>query len=537
MAVESYSTKLTPVDVRHPVASASAPVRRPGLDLLAGVLVAALLVLGVWCSYWAELRNDQYQLIQLGQNVYHGGRMYVDAWENKPPGIAWISALGFLAAGGKQIGAWIIPGVVALTCILVLWMGVSKALSPTAGRWTALLAALLASMRVYDASSINPDFYCAMLELAACAVWLLAVTTAHGWGGAGLSLLAGLLWAAATSFKQTGATGLFVLTIVAIVAGLTSFADRRRWLAAAALSWLGFLIGAAAIVAVLYRQGVHWQAWEAVFSFNRGLLSTDSARHLGSAMARGRTDLIMLGFPLWLAAFGAAVTLLVGRLKGANVALVVGLAAWWIAAASLALMGPSMAMRYWQATFPPVILLCAVGLFHLEEMWRRLDRGYRGALIVLCATAVVLLGRPLYQAYQFGVLDSVAAYQVAPDDKPHERKLLEEIGRAVQELVPAGERIYVWDYRAGVYVYADRRPASRFTYPRSAEQMREILADLSAGKAYAILVPQHAAAEFDLWCDEDCHWKRAQLLVNYGAGKVVDGLELRLRQQAGSTSQ
>jgi len=535
MAVESYSTRVPPpVEVRHPVAAASVPMRRPGMDLLAGGAVIALLSLGVWCSYWAEQRNDQYQLIQLGQNVYHGGRMYVDAWENKPPGIAWINALGFVLTGGKQIGAWLLPGAVALAAILTLWIGVAKSLSPTAGRRAALLAAILASIRLYDASSINPDFYAAMFELAACAIWLLAVTTATGWGGAGFSLLAGLVWAAATSMKQTGCVGLMIVTSVAIVVAMTSFGDRRKWLAAAALAWLGFALGAAAVIAVLYQNETHWAAWEAIFTFNKGLLSGDSLGQITNPWARIQPDLSVLGLPLWLAAFGAAVTLLVGRFRGATGVLAIALVAWWIAAGCLALLGPSHSMRYWQATFPPLVLLGAVALFHLEEMYRRLDRGYREAMVLLAVTAMIWLGRPLYESYRYGVAGSYEAYR----DEPNERQQLENLGKRVQELVPAGERIYVWGYRAGVYVHADRRPASRFTYPRSKEQMSEILADLGAKKAYAILIPDEGAPEFERhWCDEDCHLKRAQILTGYTEGESIDGLRVWTRGKGAESRQ
>jgi hypothetical protein len=518
-----------PVDVRHPVAVVSAPTRRPAMDLVVGVAVVAFLALGTWCSYWAAQRNDQYQLIQLGQNVYHGGRMYIDAWENKPPGIAWINALGFVLTGGKQIGAWLLPGVVALGGVLTLWISAAKALTPTAGRRAALLAAILASIRLYDASSINPDFYAATFELAACAIWLVAVTTATGWGGAGLSVLAGLVWAMATSMKQTGCIGLMIVSVMAIFTAMTSFVDRRRWLAAAALAWLGFALGAATAGAVLYRTETHWAAWDAIFTFNRGLVNGDSLDAIVHSWVRIQPDLAVLGLPLWLAAFGAAVTLLVGRMRGSNSAIALAMVLWWIAAACLALLGPSRSMRYWQATFPPLVILGAVAFFHLEEMYRRLNRGYREALVLLAVTGVIWLGRPLYEAYSYGVAQSYEAYR----SDPNERQELKELGNRVQELVPAGERIYVWGYRAGVYVHADRRPASRFTYPRSKEQMNEILADLAARKAYAILIPEEGAPEFERrWCDEDCHLKRAQVLTGYTEGDAVDGLRVWKRNDA-----
>ncbi len=536
MVVESYTTKVAPVEVRHPVAALSPPTRRPWLDLLAAVVVVALLALGVWCAYWADHRNDQYQLILLGQTVYHGGQMYVDAWENKPPGVAWLSGLGFIMASGKQFGAWVLPAVTALSCILVLSIAVARSLSPTAGRRAALLAALLGSIRLYDASSINPDFYAAMFELAACGVWLAAVTTARGWNGAGLSLLAGLLWAAATSVKQAGVAGLVVITLVSIVTAMTSYADRRRWLGAAALSWVGFLIGAGVVAAVLYRSGTHWQAWEAVFTFNRDLLGADWYKQIfnENTWLRVQRDVLgVLGMPMWLGAFAIVVTLFVGRMRAANSVLVVALGLWLIAAGCLALLGPSRAMRYWQATFPPLVVLGAIGLFHLEEMYRRLERGYRAALVVVSLTAMIVLGRPLFEAYRHGVVESYVAYH----EPRNERRRLEQVGEQVKQLAAPGERIYVWAYMAGVYVHADRRPASRFTYPRTSGQMKEILDDLSTAKPRLIAMLPDGSPDFDRLCDEDCHWKRAQILADYVQGPTVDGLQLWTRGGEATASQ
>ena len=86
---------------------------------LVWIAVVALLSLGVWASYYAIVRTDQYQLIHLGQVIWDGGRMYVDCWENKSPGIAWLNALGLFCAGGSELGAWILPGVVALSAVVV----------------------------------------------------------------------------------------------------------------------------------------------------------------------------------------------------------------------------------------------------------------------------------------------------------------------------------------------------------------------------------------------------------------------------------
>ncbi len=488
-------TDVTPAAVPRHLAS------HPLFDLIAAVLVIALLAAGAWSSYWAEERNDQYQLIALGQCVYDGGKLYVDCWENKPPGVAWLNALGLLLSPGGQLGVWVLPATVALLCIIPLWYAVGRIFSPTAARLTAVLAALLAALRLYDAPSINPDFYSAMFEIAAGALWLSAVFATFAVRRLAFGVLAGLVWCAALCAKQTGCTGLIAVSIVALVLLIARSESGRRWLVSSLYAWLGLGLGVAAVITLLNRRGSDRAAWEAIFTFNRDFATWDAWVRSLQSWGRVREGLLPLQLPLWLALLGVVVSLAIGRANRLAQAFLAGLVLWLLIAADLALMGPSQSMRYWQATFPPIILLSAMGFHHLEEAYRRLDRSYRLALVLVALTSVVLLGRPLYEHYKHGLAESYVAYT----KEPTQRAGLADIGAQIQTLVPKGERIYVLAYDAGVYVHADRRSASRFTYPRSTEQMSEILSDLKAGKAKALLVPEHPSPQFEHFCDDACH--------------------------------
>jgi len=494
-----------------PDAVASPPAGKPLLDLTAAVLVVAFLAVGTWASYWAELRNDQYQLINLGECVYHGGKLYHDCWENKPPGLAWINALGLVLTPGGQLGVWVLPGVAALLCIVPLWYSVSRLLSPTAARRTAVLAAVLFTMRLYDAPSINPDFYSAILELAACALWLPAVFASFAGRRFAFGLLAGLFWSAATCVKQTGWVGLFAVTLVALALLAAKNVYGRRWLITALYAWVGFALGGAAVIVMLTREGTHQAAWDAVFAFNHDFLTWGALPSSAHSWLRLQEKLQPLQLPLWLALVGIVVTLSTRQAHRLSRTSVSAMVLWWLGAVVLSLMGPSRSMRYWQATFPPMIFLAAVGLYHLEEAFRQLDKGYRTALVLVSATAMVLLAHPLLEHYKLGVATSYLAYT----QEPSQRERLADLGNQIQALVPMGERLYVAAYDAGVYVHADRRSACRFTYPRSAEQMQEILSDLAAGKAYALLIPERPALEFEHWCDATYHDQWNRLLDNY----------------------
>lgn len=181
----------------------SAVRRRPGLLVGAAMLsawtwVLVLVSLGVWASYWAVLRDDHYQLIYLGQRVLDGGVYYLDCWENKPPGIAWINATALALAGGRPVGAWIAPGVVAVAALAVSAWGVSRVLGRIAAIGLLFTAGAIMTMRVHDAPSINPDFYSAAFALVAITLFVVALSGCTGARRTGLAILAGLMWAGAT---------------------------------------------------------------------------------------------------------------------------------------------------------------------------------------------------------------------------------------------------------------------------------------------------------------------------------------------------
>ncbi|MDO8628909.1 MAG: hypothetical protein Q7R41_00300, partial [Phycisphaerales bacterium] len=479
------------------------------------ILAASFLGIGSWASYHAALRNDQYQLIQLGQCVYNGGRLYVDCWENKPPGVAWLNVLGLAMSGGDPVGPWLLPGVAAAATLALLWVAATGLFSVRTGRRIVLIAALVYALRIYDTPSINPDFYASAFELAAVSLWLFGfvggdvpatrsrVTTIYLLGG-------GLMWSAATACKQVACIGLIALTLVAFALAATRHTEGRRWLRGLAATWVGFTIGIGAAAVVLAYQHTLGEAWAAMVTFNIGFADGTA---LITALGGGRiqADLAPLAAFLWLALLGGGVTLYAGRAHRMARPWVFSLMLWWFAAVAFALWGPSGSMRYWQATFPPMFWLAAAGVYHIQQAQERLEGTRRLTFIAVIVTALVMLMRPTLDEAGVGLASSYAASVEQPD----ERGRLVEISRGVRALVPPGERVYVWGYHAGVYVYSDRLPASRFTYPRSHEQMDEILTDLEVGKAYLLLIPKHRVPEFAHFCDQACHQKLDGVLSGY----------------------
>jgi hypothetical protein len=505
------------------------PPRSWRMILPTALLAIALIGVGTWTTYWADLRNDQYQLINLGRCVCDGGRLYVDCWENKPPGIAWINALGLTLSGGRLIGAWLMPGLVGLLCLAVVGPALGRVLSTLSACAAVLLASAVYSLRLYDTPSVNPDFYSSMLELAACAGWLLCLRAATAGRRWGWGLGAGILWAAAFMFKQTGLVGLAAVTLVTVAQAPFRHDDRRRWLTAGACTWIGFALGLAAVIGVLVLRQALTPAWEAVVGFNRGLMSWEAVAGAAQSWSRGWQGLAPIQLVLWLLFLGGVVTLRLGRAGDVSRWFIGAMLLWWVAQALLALAGPSRSMRYWQATFPPALMLAGVGVYCVEQLFRGLRRDLRTTCAILVVSLALVLAKPLAEHYVHGLASSHLAY-ASRDREDTQRRRLEAVGRSLQEVVPVDKPVYVWAYDAGIYLYAGRPSACRFTYPRSADQMEEILASLTEDKAYAILLPEGGAPEFERWCDRACYRRLDHVLSGYRRGDSIGGYRFWIRR-------
>ncbi|RME36295.1 MAG: hypothetical protein D6788_11890, partial [Planctomycetota bacterium] len=173
------------------------------LAVLTAVWAVLLVSVGTWATYHAPHREDQYQLILLGQQIRDGGRMYVDAWENKPPGLAWLHA-GLLTIDPRHgLLPWLFPGVVTLLGLLLFGWACARTLGGAAACGATALAAVVWTLRIYDTPTIHPDFYSASLEWMGISVFLLALCAERRWRRAAGALAAGLLFAAALTVKQT----------------------------------------------------------------------------------------------------------------------------------------------------------------------------------------------------------------------------------------------------------------------------------------------------------------------------------------------
>ena len=87
--------------------------------------------------------------------------------------------------------------------------------------------------------------------------------------------------------------------------------------------------------------------------------------------------------------------------------------------------------------------------------------------------------------YKYGLAETYLNYS----DGDPERAALRAIAAEIRVVLPEREPIFVLHYDPGIYMYAERPCAGRFTYPRTAEQAEEMVGVLEAGAAGTIIRP------------------------------------------------
>ncbi len=270
---------------------------RVALLLSAGTLVAAV-ALNQSAVHWRENHADSDLFAYFGWLITQGARPYLDFWDNKPPGVWWMSAAAIRLCG---------PGPaadVALGTVLLGGTLVSVVAAARAGlrRGLVLPAAVAAAVLLTDVrlecGAVRTETLVVLLESAAVAAYLHWLRR----GRPGAAVLAGLLAGAAPLGKQSGiAAGL----AIGLHGAWRAWREpRRRRGAAAALA--AACVAPATAAGVLAAHGALGEAAYAVGGFNRAYFAVEDATwvHLWRAARVYRPVLEPLAAVFALAAAG-----------------------------------------------------------------------------------------------------------------------------------------------------------------------------------------------------------------------------------------
>jgi len=495
-------------------------------------VVAVLVLLRLPSLFEPAWSSDAGAYANIGRSLDLGGVLYSGIWDNKPPGLYWLSAS--ITAGGASVLAMqlALSAIVALSTLLVFLVA-RRLSSPPAALLAALVFAVVASVPNFSGDQLNAEIAGALPVLGA--MLLLVRRTPIGRGHA---LGAGVLLGAALLFKATFAADVLAGLAVPL---LTALAQRRRPgrsdLAATLLVGAGVLLlcGAAAValavhgslsglVDVLVHQDPRYATW--------GQLAGPTGVPPPTYGASPGALLRLVAFSRLLAVVGAgalAAVLLArrGHRGGAAVS-------FWLACDLAAAMLDNRALTHYVQQATPALAIAAALL--AVAMWRRRDPAARlVAVAVLPAVWIVLLaalfapraeaalatghhlpqlslegasGRELPAYYRHGAelftgrisLDDFHRHfagAVYPAD--------EQLARLLEAHSRPGQRVFVWgELSAWAYADADRLPASRFVWMDSAYRLypdgeATLVADLERSPPAVLVAEQPLSLRLSLF--------------------------------------
>lgn len=478
----------------HSTRGESSKAFPPRLYCVLYLTIACFMVLCTWSTYHGVYRHDQYQLINLGQVVYDGGRLYIDCWENKPPGVPWIvTALLWLTHGSQQC-VWIFPGVIGFIGIVSLSWSLRKVIGIAESIAISLVASIMFSTRAYDSPSNHPDFYSAMFSLIGTSVFLVALKQPHSTRI--LSIVAGLSWGCSAISRQTGIIGPAIMVVMALLLSLKKISLAAHYRRVAMISFCMCVTVIGGVIILLWLRGNLEEAYYAIYTFNENLLTPKHFEHAVNSVHKLIQVHGPLGLPLACAFLSVFLLIRRESERALDNLCILGFALWFIVDNWFSLLGPSQIDRYWLSTWTPMLFLAADGLSVVVKKFNALPDGKLRGMLIVAMFMAISLTYPLVERYKNGryydgFIASVTQY-LTSKTMLTEHGTLHAIGKRVQHIVPEKEKIFVMMYDPGIYLYSRRACAVRFTYPRGVAQQDEILSVLEKGDAFLILVPVDA---------------------------------------------
>ena len=457
------------------------PARLPGqapetpLWLLIAVLVliiTPLIVLAEVLAYYRTDVVDDQMFGYYGWRIAHGAIPYVDVWDNKPPGIYWINAVGMALGGGSYFG------VIAL-CVVALVVSHAAFFVTGASLWhrgSAVFATILLGFYLthayYTGGTNRTETFLVACELTAVAFYMRGWARDRWWTW----YLAGVMCGLAFLFKQVGlaawgAMGLHTL-ILMLARRLPARTGLRRGLLL--LVGAGTTVGLAALY--LAAQGALGEALFATFGFNRAYFAAGASKMkynlINWALLRQHVEPI-LTLPLLMATAATIHGLLWWlrpqyrpveieqplRAQGAVCpAYLLLFFIWFVAAVYGAMVSPHAFRHYLLAAIPPLMLLAGYLINVLQAEASLLQRVQQRAwvLVAFIVMGYFALDAGQRQLEEFGKI-------WVPRIERGEPAEWEVAGDAVAAVTHPGDRIQCFGYMPGVYLRSRRINASRFT--------------------------------------------------------------------------
>lgn len=448
------------------------PTSLPTLIVLMAIIILPMIALAQFIAYWRVDVVDDQMFGYFGWRIAHGARVYLDVWDNKPPGIYWINAVGMLVGGGSYFGV-IAMCVVALLAAHVCFFGICASVYfRGAATFATILLSFFLTHAFYTGGTNRTETFLVPCELAAVLLYIRGCARDRWWTWYAAGVCGGL----AFLFKQVGLAAWGALGLHAVLLVVLRDVPWQVGLRRCALLVVGLATTLGLAGAYLASQGALYEAYFAAFTFNRAYFAAGASQwpysYLSWVLLKDHFFPI-LRLPL-LMAIAACIHAALWRLRPAFrppeieqplrefgtpcPRYVLLFAMWFIASFWGALLSPHAFRHYLVPTIPPLMLLAGYLIHVLQAEMRLLVRLQQRIWV---AAAFVAIGYFSLDAVrrQLEEISKVYVYRFVQGEKAD----WEIIGRAVARITGPDDKIHCWGYFPGVYLVAQRINTSRFT--------------------------------------------------------------------------
>ncbi len=436
------------------------------------IFVIPLITLSQVIAYYRVDVVDDQMFGYFGWRIAHGGVVYLDVWDNKPPGVYWINALAMLLSGGSYFGVIALCALAMLVAHTAFFITAASVYSRGSAALTTILLGFFLMHAYYTGGTNRTETYLVACELSAAALYMRGFARDRWW----CWYLAGLCCGLAFLFKQVGLAAWGSMGLHLIVLAIVRQLPLSRTIARGALLVGGLATTLALACGYLASQGALDEALFATFGFNRAYFTGGATQFpynlVNYYLLRHHVHPILLlpllmaltavihSFLWWLrprhrpAEIAAPLEAMSGHCPWYMFLFTV----WTLVAAWGALIGPSGFRHYLVAMIPPLMLMAGYLVNVLRTEMRLLDRLQQRAWV---AAAFVAMG---FFAYQSVVLqfEEVSKVIVTRIDQ-HERADWEVVGEHIAAVTDPEDRIQCAGYMPGAYLVAKRKNATRFT--------------------------------------------------------------------------
>lgn len=451
------------------------------LIVVMGLVISPMIALAQFLALWRTDVVDDQMFAYFGWRIAQGATVYLDVWDNKPPGIYWVNALAMLLSGGSYAGV-IAACVVALVVSHVAFFVTAASLYfRGAAAFTTILLSFYLTHAFYTGGTDRTETFLVACELMAVAFYVRGWARDRWWKW----YVAGLCCGCAFLFKQVGLAAWGCMGLHTIYLVLVGMLPWRSGLQRCLLLLAGVVTVVAAASGYLAAQGALDAALFATFGFNRAYIA-----HGDTQFPYGIVNWLLLRnhlLPTMLLPLLMALAALIHgvlwwlrphyrpveieaplkRLGAVCPHYMLLFTAWYLVAFYGALISPHAFRHYLVPTIPPLLLLAGylVNVLRAEvSLVRRLQQR------AWVTAAFVMMGYFALDAVRLEFA-AVANIFVTRVDR-RETAVWEDVGGAVKALTKPDDTIQCLGYMPGVYLHARRVNVSRFTTTEKIGQVR-----------------------------------------------------------------